>query len=315
MCDKHGFFYHQNPLSLTTFAVQTIEGRSTNRFTMLTKTLTPQNLKQNVHDFWQRQTCGTDLTTEERYSQEYFQAIEEERYVRCSEIFSFAQFTRYHGKRVLEIGIGAATDFLQWARAGVRLSGIDLTEKAILHANQRLAMEGLEAEDIRVADCENLPYPDASFDVVYSYGVLHHTPDTERAIHEALRVCSDGGKIKIMLYHRHSIVVAFFWVKHALLKLRPWKSPAWCLYHFMESKGTKAYTKNEVEAILSRSDYSLSNINIQPVLTYYDDMSRFNRVFGAISSLAAWLFGNRVGWFLLIECTRLNNKNIQVQQQ
>jgi ubiquinone/menaquinone biosynthesis C-methylase UbiE len=261
-------------------------------------------LKNNVHDFWQEQTCGTDLTTEQKYSKKYFDSIEEERYVRCPEVFSFAQFTRYRGKRILEIGIGAGTDFVQWVRAGASASGIDLTEEAIQHTKERLALEGLRAEELSVADCENLPYPDASFDVVYSYGVLHHTPNTEQAIHETLRVCNDGGKVKIMLYHRRSIVVAFFWVKHALLKFRPWKSPAWCLYHFMESKGTKAYTKAEAQAILDRSGYTLSNVRIEPILTYYDDMSRFNAFFGAVSTVLAWIFGNSAGWFLLIDATK-----------
>ena len=87
--------------------------------------------KGEVAAYWNRATCGTDVTLATKYSREYFEEIEHYRYRMEPEIFSFAQFTRYRDKRVLEVGVGAGTDFLQWVRAGAKAYGVDLTPAAV----------------------------------------------------------------------------------------------------------------------------------------------------------------------------------------
>jgi ubiquinone/menaquinone biosynthesis C-methylase UbiE len=156
-------------------------------------------------------------------------------------------------KKVLEVGYGAATDFIQWARAGARLTGIDLTPEAFEHARHRLEIYGLpQPEDFRVGDAEKLPFESNTFDLGYSFGVLHHTPDTIKAIGEVARVVKPGGEIKIMIYNRRSIYAYNTWVKNALLKGRPFKSVAWALWNHMESAGTKSYTRAEIAGIFSK---------------------------------------------------------------
>jgi ubiquinone/menaquinone biosynthesis C-methylase UbiE len=105
--------------------------------------------------------------------------------------------------RVLEIGCGLGTDGAQFARAGAIYTGVDLTEAAIELARRRFELESLAGE-FRVADAENLEFPDENFDLVYSHGVLHHTPDTRRAVREVHRVLRPGGRGVVMLYHRDS---------------------------------------------------------------------------------------------------------------
>ncbi len=258
------------------------------------------NMKGQVKDYWNNEACGTYVTDKEKYTKQYFEDIERERYLREPEIFSFAQFTRFRGQDVLEVGIGAGTDFLQWARAGARAHGIDLTPEAVEHVRHRLSIYGLEAEDFQVGDSENLPYPDNKFDLVYSWGVIHHTPDTPKAFREIVRVCKPGGKCKIMVYHRHSLLAYFFWMKHALLKGKPWKSLAKILWDHMESIGTKAYTAKEVAEILKGQP--IENLKIKPVLSYWDKLGRFGSLFRGIAKVAAYILGgNRVGWFLTVE--------------
>ncbi len=258
------------------------------------------NLKQSVADYWNSQPCGTQFSDQDKYSREYFDEVEDFKYSIEGHIFSFAQFTRFHGQKVLEVGVGAGSDFVQWCRAGAQATGIDLTQEGINHVQRRLDVYGLKAEELRVADCESLPFPDNSFDLVYSSGVIHHTPDTPRAMREIVRVCKPGGRCKVMIYHRHSLLAFFFWVRKALLKGRPWKSFAWCLYHFMESPGTKAYTKAEAFEMLAGQ--SVTDIKVWPVLTYYDRLGRFNKVYQLCASiLARFLGGDNVGWFLNIE--------------
>jgi ubiquinone/menaquinone biosynthesis C-methylase UbiE len=168
------------------------------------------NIKDQVKGFWNEKTCGTWEIDEKKFTRQYFQSIEEDRYSKQPEIFAFAQFTRFTGKKVLEVGIGAGTDFIQWARAGCEAYGIDLTEESIEHLKHRLKLEGLNAKEFKVADSESLPYKDDLFDLVYSWGVIHHTPDTQAALKELIRVCKPGGKCKIMIYHRRSLLAYFF---------------------------------------------------------------------------------------------------------
>src|SRR5690349_2527984 len=137
---------------------------------------TPGALKAEVKTFWNRQSCGTGIAHSQKFSREYFKEVEAWRYSDQPFVHSFAQFTRYHGKRVLEVGFGAGADFVQWLRAGALASGVDLTEEALANLTQRIRIYSLpQPQSLQVADAEKLPFPDNSFDLGYSWGVLHHT--------------------------------------------------------------------------------------------------------------------------------------------
>lgn len=99
-----------------------------------------------------------------------------------------------------EIGVGAGTDFVQWIRHGARATGVDLSPNSFAECRARITAEGHPDVPLQVADAEHLPFPDDSFDVVYSYGVLHHSPDTAAAIRGVLRVLRPGGEARLMIY-------------------------------------------------------------------------------------------------------------------
>jgi ubiquinone/menaquinone biosynthesis C-methylase UbiE len=230
------------------------------------------DLKEQVRQFWNQQSCDTQVAASPKFSREYFEEIETFRYRDQPFIHSFAQFTRYRGRRVLEVGFGAGTDFIQWLRAGALASGIDLTPEALDNLSHRIEIYNLpKPERICVGDAEKLPFPPDSFDLGYSFGVLHLAPDTPRAIGELVRVIRPGGELKIMVYNRRSIYAINQWIKHALLKARPWKSIAWVLFHYMESLGTKAYTRRELRRILSV--LPLEDIQIHTEITSGDYLS------------------------------------------
>ncbi len=231
-----------------------------------------EQLKGQVQQFWNQQSCDTQVASSAKFSREYFEEIENFRYRDQPFIHSFAQFTRFRGRRVLEVGFGAGTDFIQWLRAGALATGIDLTPEALENLSRRIEIYDLpKPERICVGDAENLPFATDSFDLGYSFGVLHHSPDTIKGIRELVRVIRPGGELKIMLYNRHSIFAVNQWIKHALLKARPWKSIAQVIYDHVESIGTKAYTRHELRDILS--SLPLEDIQIHTEITSADYLS------------------------------------------
>lgn len=165
--------------------------------------LADEELKERVRAFWQAHPCGTKFSDAEIGTREFFERIEAHRYQKEWHIPGAADFSGAQGLRVLEIGCGIGTDGAQFARAGADYTGVDLTEAAVGLARKRFEVSGLKGE-FRVADAERLDFPDESFDVVYSHGVIHHTPDIEAAVGEIRRVLKTGGRAVVMLYHRDS---------------------------------------------------------------------------------------------------------------
>jgi len=164
---------------------------------------TNAELKERVRAFWQAHPCGTKFSDAEIGTREFFERIEAHRYAKEWHIPDAADFAGAHGLRVLEIGCGLGTDGVQFAKAGADYTGVDLTDAAIELARKRFELSALRGE-LRVSDAENLDFADESFDLVYSHGVLHHTPDIARAVSEIHRVLKPEGRAIVMLYHRDS---------------------------------------------------------------------------------------------------------------
>jgi ubiquinone/menaquinone biosynthesis C-methylase UbiE len=160
-------------------------------------------LKERVRAFWQAHPCGTKFSDAEMGTREFFERVEAHRYAKEWHIPEAANFAAARGLRVLEIGCGLGTDGAQFALAGANYIGVDLTEASVELARKKFELSGLRGE-FRVADAENLDFADDSFDLVYSHGVLHHTPDTKQAVREIHRVLKPGGRAIVMLYHRGS---------------------------------------------------------------------------------------------------------------
>ena len=160
-------------------------------------------LKERVRTFWQEHPCGTKFADAPPGSKRFYELVEAHRYEKEWHIPDAAGFADATDLKVLEIGCGLGTDGAQFARAGADYTGIDLTDAAVELARKRFELFQLPGT-FRVADAEGLDFPDNSFDVVYSHGVLHHTPDTAGAIKEVHRVLKPGGRAVVMLYHRDS---------------------------------------------------------------------------------------------------------------
>ena len=164
---------------------------------------TDTNLKERVRAFWQANPCGVKFADAPPGTRQFFELVEAHRYTKEWHIPIAANFAGATGLKVLEIGCGLGTDGAQFAEAGADYTGVDLTEAAVELARTRFELFGVKGK-FRTADAENLDFSDGSFDLVYSHGVLHHTPDTQKAINEVQRVLRPGGRAMVMLYHRDS---------------------------------------------------------------------------------------------------------------
>jgi ubiquinone/menaquinone biosynthesis C-methylase UbiE len=250
-------------------------------------------LKQQVRQFWERSPCGAlDAGTEEG-TLEFFEEVERQRYTGDDFMRAVVGFDGWAGKRVLEVGCGLGTDLIQFARGGADVYGIDLTEKGAQLTRKRLGLYGLRG-NISVGDSESLPFASDYFDFVYSWGVIHHTPNTEAAAREIVRVCKHGGRIQVMLYHRRSLLALQAWAYYGLLRGKPFRSASEIISEHLESPGTKVYTPSEARSLFE----GVKDIRVQTIVTRYD-LRLGRRMF-----LPPWLrhfVPSQLGWFMVVD--------------
>jgi SAM-dependent methyltransferase len=264
--------------------------------------------KKQVQDFWDEAACGEILYLPST-DRAGFEAQAQSRYRLEPYIMDLAKFAEARGKRVLEIGVGLGADHQQFAEAGAELYGVDLTPRAVAQTRQRFAVMALTSR-LSVGDAENLCFPDETFDLVYSFGVIHHSPDTPRCVREIHRVLKPGGKARVMIYHRWSLVGFMLWIRYALLTLRPWRSLDRIYSDHLESPGTKAYSHAAARQLFS----GFRDVRTWTVMTHGDLLTSDvgQRHQGMMLTIAKhlwprWIFKRffpNLGLSLLIEATR-----------
>ena len=215
---------------------------------------------KDVHEYWDSETCG------ERYSigennKDKFSSETKKRYELEPYLKPFAEFEKFRDLDVLEIGVGFGSDHSQIAEQNPKsLTGIDLTERAIENTETRFKTFGL-ISSLKIDNAENLSFQSNSYDAIYSWGVLHHSPNTEKCFEEVFRVLRPGGFAKIMIYHKNAPTGWMLWVKYALLRGRPFRKLNDIYSDYLESPGTKAYTVAEAKNLTKL--FSKSELSVQ----------------------------------------------------
>lgn len=162
-----------------------------------------EEIKTQVQEFWQASPCDSWFTKEAWETPAFYRTLDEHRYKVHPRLQSAIGFEKTRGLRVLEIGCGCGSEAERFARTGAHYTAVDLTDAALSLTRTRFQLSNLQGCFVQ-GDAENLPFPNDAFDMVYSHGVLHHTPDTPQTIREVHRVLSPGGRAMVMLYYRGS---------------------------------------------------------------------------------------------------------------
>lgn len=160
---------------------------------------------ETVAEYWNRRPCNIRHSQQEVGSRSYFDEVEQRKYFVEPHIPGFAQFPRWQGKRVIEIGCGIGTDATNFARGGADYTGIELSHASLELTRRRFQAFGLTGRFIQCNAEQLAEHVEAcSFDLAYSFGVIHHTPDPAAVIREARKVIRPDGEFRLMLYAKES---------------------------------------------------------------------------------------------------------------
>jgi ubiquinone/menaquinone biosynthesis C-methylase UbiE len=249
--------------------------------------------KEAVREYWDTTPCGAqDMLGKDPHTRAYFEEVERQRYAGDDFMPDVVDFGAFRGKRVLEVGCGLGTDLRQFAKAGAIVTGLDLSSKSLALARKGFDFFGLEGTFVQ-GDGETLPFDDASFDVVYSWGVIHHSPDPPAVVREIHRVLKPGGQILAMVYHARSLLVLQAWVYWGLLRGNSRANAREIVAGHVESPGTKVYTRAEARRLFG----TFEDVDVEPIMT------RFDLRLGRRLFLPKWtrrVVPDRMGWFLVV---------------
>ena len=219
-----------------------------------------QAVKSDVAQFWDSQPCGSFVSKEVRGGRAFFEQVAQYRYATQPFMQTLIGFQKFSKRRILEVGCGLGTDLRQFASAGAQVVGVDLSMQSVSLARQHFRAFGTEGS-FSQSDGEHLPFAGQSFDAIYSFGVLHHTPNTQAAFDECYRVLKSGGEFIVMLYNSVSWLVAvepyLVAIKRLLLR-QPLPSnfinPSETIrrYDGAENPLGRAYSPREVRQLLHR---------------------------------------------------------------
>jgi len=225
-----------------------------------------------VKEYWDRRPCNIRHSPEPVGTRQYFDEVEARKYFVEPHIPGFAQFDRWRGKKVLEIGCGIGTDTINFASSGAHVSAVDLSEKSMELARTRASVFGLQ-DHIRFysGNAEELSrfVPAEPYDLIYSFGVIHHTPHPDVVLDQLRQYTRPGTTIKIMVYHRRSYKVASILLTEGRGQF--WKLPDLVAKNSEAQTGcpvTYSYSRREGRQLLERHGFRVREIRVDHIFPY-----------------------------------------------
>lgn len=247
-----------------------------------------------IRRYWNERIHDLEMASHPVGTREFFDELDDYRFDKLHYLPRLVDFGAYRGRRLLEVGCGIGTDLVRFARGGARTVGVDLATTAVALARRNFALHGIDGARLLVADAEDLPFVDGSFDVVYGHGVVQYTAQARRLIAECHRVLAPGGEAIFMVYNRLSWLNALSRVTKVALEHE-------------DAPVIRKYSIREFRALLS----PFADVRIVP--ERFPVKSRlhkgwkaavFNALFvGAFNALPrAWV--RPLGWHLMAFCRK-----------
>ena len=255
------------------------------------------NLTQRIREYWNRQPCNILHGVGSQDTEEFYRAISERRYRVEPHIPEFAGFHHWQGKRVLEVGCGIGSDAEEFARHGAEYVGIDISEDSLEVARRRFQVLGLDGDFYYQSADEDMSHL-GQFDLVYSYGVIHHFPNIEQTIENIRKVLKTDGELRFMVYAKNS------W-KYAMIQkgLDQFEAQAGCPY-------AQAYTHDDIYNLLNSQVWRIERLRQSHCFMYNVEEYKQGRYelepwFEAMSETMREAVREYLGWHLLVKARKL----------
>lgn len=255
-------------------------------------------IEQRIVDYWNRQPCNIGHSDHVVGTMEYFDAVTTKRYRAEPHILDFAGFHIWRGKRVLEIGCGIGTDAEQFARHGAEYVGFDISQESLDIARQRFHVYDLQG-DFHIGSITDKEFLKSlgQFDLVYSYGVLHHFPGMHDHLKGICHLLHDHAELRFMVYAKNS------W-KYAMIQkgLDQFEAQAQCPY-------AEAFTRDEITHLL-HGLYHIERIRqdhcfMYNVTAYKEGRFEMEPWFEHMPEIMRSAVREYLGWHLLVKAKKL----------
>lgn len=265
---------------------------------------------ERVRKYWNDRPCNIRHSSAPIGTKEYSDEVEKRKYFVEPHIPQFADFKAWAGKKVLEVGCGIGTDTINFARAGAIVTAVDVSDKSLYIAQQRLAENKLRVTFKR-ADAEQLDehVPAEDYDLIYAFGSIHHSPDPEKIINRLYWYSKRGTTVKIMVYNRRSWKVLWVLLKYG--KGRFWKLPELVAKYSEAETGcpvTHTFTRRSLKRLLEKYGFRVQQICVDHIFPYDVEeykQYRYKKVwyFRWIPAPVFRVFEKMFGWHLMVTAT------------
>ena len=268
---------------------------------------------ERVKEYWDRRPCNIRHSPRPVGTREYFEEVEARKYFVEPHIPRFAEFEKWRGKKVLEIGCGIGTDTMNFARSGATVTAVDLSEKSLEVAQRRAEVLGLQdrlrfyqgsAEELRSM------VPVEAFDLIYSFGVIHHTPHPERVMEELAHYTQPGTTLKIMVYYRYAWKVFSVVLKEG--QGRFWRAAEIVARNSEAQTGcpvTYTYSRRTARELVERGGFCATKMEVEHIFPYVvSEYTQYRYVkalpFRWLPTLAMRQLEKWLGWHLCVTAVK-----------